>query len=260
MVTPRTAISEDLKYALDRVSFARSLCFEPDGWQLEALITTSKRVLFNISRQAGKSTVASLLALHEAVHFPRSLVLVLAPSLRQSQELFNKILDFYKAGGLSVAANAERRLSLELANGSRILTLPGTEKTIRGFSGVSLLVIDEAARVEDGLYFALRPMLAVSGGSLLMLSTPAGRRGAFYEEWAFGEGWERYEVKATEVPRISAEFLETESRTLPSRIFRQEYMCSFEENEDAVFGEEDVRRAFTSEILPLEIPGSFSDQ
>ena len=108
--------------------------------------------------------------------------------------------------------------------------------------------------------FALRPMLAVSGGSLLMLSTPAGRRGAFYEEWAFGEGWERYEVRATEVPRISAEFLETERRTLPLRIFRQEYMCSFEENEDAVFSEADVRRAYTDEILPLEIPGGFSDQ
>jgi len=186
MVTPRMAITDDLRHALDRVAFARSLCFEPDGWQLEALRSTSKRVLFNISRQAGKSTVASLLALHEAVHFPRSLVLVLAPSLRQSQELFKKILDFYKSGGLSVMANAERRLSLELANGSRILTLPGTEKTTRGFSGVSLLVVDEAARVEDGLYFALRPMVAVSGGSLLMLSTPAGRRGAFYEEWLSG--------------------------------------------------------------------------
>jgi hypothetical protein len=40
--------------------------------------------------------------------------------------------------------------------------------------------------VADDLYFAIRPMLAVSGGALLMLSTPAGRRGVFFEEWSEG--------------------------------------------------------------------------
>src|SRR5215217_6948653 len=151
-----------------------------------------------------------MIALHKALRHPSSLILCLAPSLRQSQELFGKVAGFYRDVDRPVLPQAERKLSLELKNGSRIVTLPGTEKTIRGFSGASLLVVDEAARVEDGLYYAVRPMLAVSGGALLMLSTPAGKRGAFYEEWAFGEGWERYEVKATEVPRISAEFLEAE--------------------------------------------------
>jgi hypothetical protein len=61
-------------------------------------------------------------------------------------------------------------------------------------------------------------------------------------------------------PAHIAKFLEAERRTLPSRIFRQEYMCSFEENEDAVFGEAEVWRAFTDEILPLEIPGGLSDR
>jgi hypothetical protein len=47
--------------------------------------------------------------------------------------------------------------------------LPGTQKSIRGFSGAALLIVDEAARVDDALYYAVKPMLAVSGGSLLML-------------------------------------------------------------------------------------------
>jgi hypothetical protein len=59
--------------------------------------------------------------------------------------------------------------------------LPGTQKSIRGFSGAALLIVDEAARVDDALYYAVKPMLAVSGGSLLMLSTPYGRRGVFFE-------------------------------------------------------------------------------
>ena len=77
-------------------------------------------------------------------------------------------------------ARTNRRL--EFANGSRVLSLPGTERTVRGFSEVSLLVIDEAARVDDGLYYAVRPMLAVSGGRLVALSTPYGKRGWFHDE------------------------------------------------------------------------------
>jgi hypothetical protein len=117
--------------------------------------------------------------------------------------------------------------------------------------GVDLLVLDEAARVADDLYFAIRPMLAVSGGALLMLSTPAGRRGVFFEEWSDGHGWERYEVPASEVPRISEAFLAEERRALPSRVYRQEYECSFEDVEDAVFAFEDVQAAITDEVSPL---------
>jgi hypothetical protein len=81
-----------------------------------------------------------------------------------------------------VAARATGQ-GLELGSGSRIVSLPGTEGTIRGYSAVSLLIGDEAARVSDALYYAVRPMLAVSQGRLLALSTPFGKRGWFCEEW-----------------------------------------------------------------------------
>ncbi len=85
----------------------------------------------------------------------------------------------------------------------------------------------------------------------MMLSTPAGRRGVFFEEWTNGAGWERYRVTASEVPRISEAFLEEERRSLPARIFRQEYECSFEDVDDAVFAYEDVEAAISSEVTPL---------
>jgi len=165
--------------------------------------------------------------------------------------LFAKIAGFYRDLGRPVQPQGERKLSLELENGSKILTLPGSEKTIRGFSGAALLIVDEASRVADELYFAVRPMLAVSGGALMMLTTPYGKRGIFYEEWTSGHGWDRYEVPASECPRISEEFLEEERQTLPSWVFRQEYECSFEETEDAVFTTEMIEQAVTSEVKPL---------
>jgi hypothetical protein len=245
------SLAQDLKLALDRVSFARRLGLEPDPWQVDLLRSTSERVLLNCCRQSGKSTMTAVIALHRALYHPSSLILCLAPALRQSQELFSKMAGFYRDLGRPVSAVTERKLSLELENRSRIITLPGSEKTIRGFSGTSLLILDEAARVEDELYFAVRPMLAVSGGALMMLSTPHGKRGVFYEEWIGGHGWERYEVPASQCPRISEGFLEQERASLPPFIFRQEYECSFEETEDQVFTTDMIDRAVTDEVKPL---------
>jgi Terminase large subunit, T4likevirus-type, N-terminal len=245
------ALGEDLRLALDRAAFARTLGLEPDPWQERLLRSSSDRVLLNCCRQSGKSTMSGLIALHRALYHPGSLILCLAPALRQSQELFGKVLGFYRDLGRPVAPQAERKLSLELENDSRIVTLPGTERTIRGFSGAALLIVDEAARVDDELYFAVRPMLAVSGGALMMLTTPHGKRGVFYEEWTGGRGWERFEVRAGEYPRISPEFLEEEREALPSWVYRQEYECSFEETEDQVFTTEMVERAVTPEVAPL---------
>jgi hypothetical protein len=245
------SLAEDLKLALDRVSFARKAGVDPDPWQRDLLESPSERVILNCCRQSGKSTMTAIVALHRALYHPGSLILCLAPALRQSQELFGKVLGFYRDLDRPITAQAERKLSLELENESRIVTLPGTEKTIRGFSGAALLIVDEASRVADELYFAVRPMLAVSGGSLMMLSTPYGKRGIFFEEWSHGEGWERYEVSARDCPRISASFLEEEKRALPARVYRQEYECSFEETEDQVFSFEDVTGALDPVVTPL---------
>src|SRR5262249_43753363 len=104
------------------------------------------------------------------------------------------------------------------------------------FSSISLLILDEAARVPDDLYRAVRPMLAVSGGRMICLSTPRGKRGFFYEAWVKGgDDWQRIEVPATKIPRIKPAFLEQERRAMGESCFRQEYCCSFEALEGLVY-------------------------
>jgi hypothetical protein len=224
---------------------------EPDMWQEQLLASTARQVLMLCSRQSGKSSVAAALALRTALLCPGSPTLLLSPSLRQSGELFRKVLDLYDALKRPLPAVARTAWRLELANGSRILSLPGTESTVRGFSGVSLLVIDEAARVMDPLYYAVRPMLAVSQGRLVALSTPFGKRGWFHDEW-HGEGeWERVRIIADQCPRITKEFLAEERRALGDRYYRQEYLTSFEDVIDAVFAWEDIQAALTDEVKPL---------
>jgi hypothetical protein len=245
-------VKDDLRLALDPVSFARSVGLEPDGWQIDALRSNAPRQIYNTSRQSGKSTVAALLAAHTALFDPGALVLLLSPTLRQSGELFKKCVNVYRAAGRPVPPESETALALSLSNGSRLVSLPGQEATVRGYSAVRLLVIDEASRVSDLLYAGVRPMLAVSQGRLVALSTPDGRRGWWYEAYVSPtEAWERFEVAATEIPRISPAFLEEERLALPARIYRQEYLCSFEETEDVVFSIADVDRAITDDVAPL---------
>jgi hypothetical protein len=178
-----------------------------------------------------------------------SLVLLLSPSLRQSGELFKKCLATYKNLGRPVSPESETALTLTLENGSRIVSLPGSKDgNIRGYSGVDLLVIDEAAWVADSLYMSVRPMLAVSGGRLMALSTPHGTRGWFYEAWRGVENWERYEVPATMCPRISEEFLAEEKRNMGEWWYAQEYGCVFSEAETQAFRREDIDNAFREEV------------
>jgi hypothetical protein len=243
----------DLAFALDPVRLAKRAGITPDPWQRDLLRSRARQMILLCSRQAGKSTVSSLLAVEEALHRAPALVLLLAPALRQSQLLFRSVKATLHALGEGVPPVVEETaLTLELANGSRIVTLPGKEQTVRGFSSVSLLVVDEASRVADPLYQAVRPMLAVSGGRIVLLSTPAGKRGFFHHEWTEGgPDWQRILITAHDVPRIDPAWLAAERDRIGDWWFRQEYLCEFVETDDQVFGYDLVMSAISNEVQPL---------
>jgi Terminase large subunit, T4likevirus-type, N-terminal len=237
-----------------RARFAEHLGYDPDPWQREFLESDAPRIALNCCRQSGKSTMAAVVALHDALIRPGSLVLVLAPAQRQAQEFLSVLTSMYASLGNTVPADSERRLGLELTNGSRVEALPGSERTVRGFSGVDLLVLDEAARVDDRLYAATLPMLAVSGGRMVMMSTPNGKRGIFWEVWTGGSSrWRRFEVPATSCPRIPEDAIAEARATMPLWEFEQEMMCVFGELEGAVFTEEMIRGALATEEHALRL-------
>jgi hypothetical protein len=244
------------------IFFARNkLGFQPDRWQEQVLQSESKRLLLNCCRQSGKSTTSALLSLHQALFFPRSLILLISPSLRQSSELFRKVTDLLALLPVRPALTEDNKLSLRLQNGSRIVSLPSTESTVRGFSGASLIIEDEASRVTDNLHFACKPMLAVSNGRLILMSTPFGKRGHFFEAWENGgPTWERIHVTACDCPRISAEFLAEEKASMPEAWFLAEYMGIFTDTADSVFSYEHVMNALDSDLHPLfnDSPEDFS--
>lgn len=225
----------------------------PDPWQRDLLRSDARQIIILASRQSGKSTTTAILAAHRAAFVGDSLVLLLSPSLRQSAELYRKVRDILVAlGEAAPPATETSALRVALSNGSRIVCLPGKEATIRGFSAPALVIEDEASRVPDDLYMALRPMLATSGGRVILLSTPWGKRGHFFHEWSEGgTGWHRTMVTAEQCPRIDATWLAAERAAIPDFIYRQEYGCAFVETDDHLFRSDDIAAAITPAVTPL---------
>jgi len=98
-------------------------------------------------------------------------------------------------------------------------------------------------------------MLALGGeggGEIVALSTPWGRRGAFFEWWQNGgDTWEREEVTVDQCSRIDPDWLAEEKASMGPVLFSQEFMCQFVDTELQLFSGAMIERAFTDEVTPL---------
>jgi Terminase large subunit, T4likevirus-type, N-terminal len=234
-----------LAFALDPGRILAAQGIDPDPWQQELLLSRAARVLLNCCRGAGKSRVTSALALHTAL-FHRdaqarpapALVLLISRAQRQAQELYRYVRQAYNAIGRPFGAIKETETQLELGNGSRVVSLPGKEATIRSYQGCHLLVLDEGSRIPDDLFASVTPMVSVSGGRIVGLSTPFGQRGWFWREWHDdAAAWQRFRIPWPRCPRHDAAFIEEERRRFGDSWVAQEYECSFTALEGLVYPE-----------------------
>jgi hypothetical protein len=208
---------------------------QPDPWQERAMRSRARQMLVLCNRQAGKSTTIGAKCSQGMIYDP-GLHLIIAPTLRQSKNLFEKVTSVYQRLDGAPRITTSTSTELKLANGSHLVALPGdNDATIRGFSAPKMVLIDEASRVSAEVYAALRPMLATSDGQLIALTTPYGRRGWFYEAWVNEDGWEKESITALDCPRITPEYLEGERSKLGDWRFRQEFMCEFVDNAEQFF-------------------------
>jgi hypothetical protein len=226
---------------------AHALGFVPDPWQYDLLTSTERQCIVLTSRQVGKSTAVALLALHEVLANPNRLVLMVSASLRQASELFRKAHMFWRDLGRPVGANSETTMSLSLDNNSRLLSLPPSPVTVRGYAA-NLLVVDEGSYTPDLLYQSVRPVLAATQGRLVALSTPWAASGWFHHVWTEGgDDWRRFTADARDCPRITQEFLDAERRALGEFYYASEYEMQFHANVSSVFDMNEVAAAFDND-------------
>lgn len=258
-------------------NYLETLGLRPYEWQQEALDPTVKRLLLLCARQSGKSTVIGGKALQNAKYHPGALILLISPAQDQSKELMKKIEAFMYQDKSLPKLKHDAVYEKEFVNGSRIVALPGSERSVRGYSGPKMILIDEASRVEIDTYRAVRPMMTgeETDTELILMSTPFGKRGFFYEAWhSESDTWRKILVKAPAMiedgmiksptdedkyrgfyqakgvsayysPRHTIEFLQEEYENIGDHWFRQEYLVEFIEPEGTLFSAEDIERART---------------
>lgn len=243
--------------ALDPAEFARQAGKPPDPWQeraLRALHRPDGRVIVCAGRQTGKSTVAAIAGLSVALHEAPALVLLVAPAQDQSAELFKTTMTLYRALGSPVPTSQQSALRVEFDNGSRIYALPGSETSARGYAGVKLAVLDEAARIPEELLAAVVPSVATSRGRLLAISTTSFASAWFYETWRGPDSrWVRFHVPSPDCRRIPRAFLEEQRRLRGEFYWRTEFMAEFVEEESKAFARRHIEAALDPEVRPWGI-------
>lgn len=247
-----------LAHATDPVGFAIDrLGFIPDPWQCDVLRSQKRQICIAAGRQTGKTHTTAAKAVHRMVYEPGSLILCVAPAQRQSQLWFNATAEFIRRLNEGTELlERDNSLSFTLRNKSRCVALPADPATIRGFSAPAMIVVDECAFIppadSDKVFSALTPMLAVSQGQLVLISSANGKTGYFFNAFhSQGEDWQRFLVTADKCPRIPKEFLEQERRNKPEWQYLQEFYCLWASPENAFIDFDTIRGAYDAGVKPL---------
>lgn len=269
-------LANELAASIDPYRYLKSLGFDAFDWQQEALDPGIDRLILLCGRQSGKSTAIAALCTHKAKYQPGSLILLFSPTEDQSEELMSKISTLMSQDKeiILVRDSSETK---KLLNGSRIKAFSASPKAARGYSDPDIIVFDEAAQVPRELYLTVRPMMTGGKTTLILLSTPYGKEGFFYDTWTDGSPeWTRVMVKPVDVlhetfperypeiderqwvaeqvkkgikayisPRHKKPFLREELRVMGEHWYRQEYGCEFLNPQGTVFDMADVDVAFS---------------
>lgn len=237
-----------------------------DPWQEEVLTSDNPENHVLVHRQGGKSRIIGVKASIVAITEPGSLILNVSRSWRQSLELARKIresLTLYQQSlqkqhedfDVELGLLTDTKSEFELPNGSRIVSLPPNEETIRGYSKPRLVILDEASRIADDVYLCLRPMRLMSPNwELWMISTPFGQRGFFYQETRNPtiKKYKHMIWDALKTGRVSQSFIDEEKKK-GDLYFRQEFECEFLSNMQTLFNRKELEDSLVDGEAMVEL-------
>ena len=245
----------DMEIVKNPVKFCQVyLKFNPTPYQVELLEDKTKRIYVCWARQSGKSTTLAARMIQRCLQFPGTLRLIVAPGLRQSMIMMDKIEDFIYNIPKPVRRQAFskiQRTTIRFKNGSRIVALPNSPQLLRGYSASEVLCDEAAFFRDDELMFfnVLYPMLQTTDGSLIVSSTPWGKNTVFYK-FSQNPDFNKHHITWKEVvdaKLAKPEFIEEMRRSMPTDRFRREFQAEFTEDETAFLPQDLITRCIDPE-------------
>ena len=267
MIEDRALLSymQGLAVGLDPVERFRLTVGEPDEWQ-KVLLRTNPRLnrgqrlpdgtqmpddrmtLALCGRQSGKSTSCGCLAYSDFAQ--GKTVILTAPSLRQSTELFRKVLDFKNSDPACppIVRQTQTELEAHPSHGGRIVCVPATDQA-RGLTA-DTIVVDESCFAGDDEQTAFFPMRK-SSGRIFLLSTPSNPEGVFYDTWVSDKPVRRITARSIDVPRRAAAVAFDKS-TMSDARFRREHLVEFVGAGTALVSMETLERASNPNVNAMD--------
>lgn len=267
----------ELLAVTDPISYLASLGLEPFPWQVEVLETPANRVLLLCARQSGKSTIVAGKVGHRVRYQRNAEHIIVCPSQDQSKLVMRKLEQFVLADvRFPIPTNDSVFEKYWGKSRQRVIALPGSERSVRGYSDPATIIADEASRIQDDTYRAFRPWMTGGKTDLIAMTTPFGKRGWFWEAWEQSDRWHKILVRvAWEVrdgrlvpampedefkaywaergvsahysPRHTREWCEEELDEIGEFAFRQEYCCEFLDVSDQFFSHDMIQRALVDD-------------
>lgn len=224
-----------------------------DPWQKEVL-ECKKDMCIISGRQCGKSTIVSILAAETAIKNPNQYILIGAYVIDQTELLFWKIKDYMHVKHEKQIKGRPTLHFMELKNGSKIIckAIGDTGAGMRGPTA-TMIIIDEAAFVPDRAWIAIEPIISVSKGRTVLLSTPQGKKGFFYEASINPDYFVKI-VSARNCPRHTKEFLDKKEAELSPVAFATEYLGEFIDDYNRKFTEDWIEKVCVIEKEEVIIP------
>jgi hypothetical protein len=176
------AVSGDLRRSLDDpAEFLRLLTGRP-AWahQAEVLRSGARFRVICSGRQSGKSVTVGGAALHQAFTKAGSTVLLVSAGEASSRRLLAEVASMASGPLLSGSVVDEGKSQVTLSNGSVIMSVPASQRQIRGWA-IDLLVLDEAGFIDPDLWRAAEPtIIARPGSRVILCSSPWGGADHFF--------------------------------------------------------------------------------
>ena len=253
-VCPKTAIPTPSEWA------KTALGFTPNAKQTAVLDHDAHRLILCCSRQWGKTTVIAIKALHTAIFQPASEIAVISKSLKQAGILIGRVCQSAAILGFPPKRVLGHQHSLHLPNGSKIFAIANSESSARGYTA-NIVIVDEAAQVEDDVIGAASPTLGRTNGKLWLLSTPHGQTGLFFNVW-HNEGltdWLKMKATIEDAAYATKEFIEEQKKLFPYN-FRQEFYCEFTPAKGRLLDHERVNKMIDPSIAYIRFPSLIKNQ